>query len=325
MSTEKQAKASKTPTKWIYTGAGIPTVSKYPKIYEYLKNFEDGGKFLLLVGGEKEVQFAIIKYVLEEVMERLHPDNYHLLVEKEINCLDATNGELKLGLYDDVTKSKRKIIEILNGKYHPLKRKFYDIFGKGIKKKWGDRYYRKVLKFLVKASKKEDIIFNVNYKEISTQRILVTDFLDRGEECYIEERKKSTPLTWLINLFENLTKCEILSLFDISCENNEAWLGYASEIRRRNSSFKPNYIIGTLKKGEKVENIPPAFNNLFEKVNLDDKLKAEEKLQNQVEESKNKYIFRKDGERWYIQFEDEVIKPENSDGFEYIHYLVAFH
>ncbi|MCP5006979.1 MAG: hypothetical protein GY941_23975 [Planctomycetes bacterium] len=40
------------------------------------------------------------------------------------------------------------------------------------------------------------------------------------------------------------------------------------------------------------------------------------------EETVREYIFRKDGERWYIQFEDEVIKPENLYGLRYIHYLI---
>ncbi len=34
----------------------------------------------------------------------------------------------------------------------------------------------------------------------------------------------------------------------------------------------------------------------------------------QLEESKNMYIFHKDGERWYIKFEDEELKPKNLNG-----------
>ena len=34
------------------------------------------------------------------------------------------------------------------------------------------------------------------------------------------------------------------------------------------------------------------------------------------------YVFRKDGERWYIKFENELLKPEDLDGLKYIHYLM---
>lgn len=46
----------------------------------------------------------------------------------------------------------------------------------------------------------------------------------------------------------------------------------------------------------------------------------EESLSEKTES--NNCIFRKDGERWYIKFKDEELKPENLDGLEYIHYLI---
>jgi hypothetical protein len=42
------------------------------------------------------------------------------------------------------------------------------------------------------------------------------------------------------------------------------------------------------------------------------------------EETQDNYAFHTDGERWYIKFEDEVLKPENLDGFRYIHHLMEY-
>ncbi len=52
--------------------------------------------------------------------------------------------------------------------------------------------------------------------------------------------------------------------------------------------------------------------------------KAEVKQQEEQKELKSKYIFRRDSERWYIKFENEVLKPENLDGFGFIHYLMQY-
>lgn len=68
--------------------------------------------------------------------------------------------------------------------------------------------------------------------------------------------------------------------------------------------------------------------DLLEEIKDDDpfELKGMERslTQQPQKEPKNKYIFRKDGERWYIKFENEVLKPENLDGFGFIHYLMQY-
>ena len=50
--------------------------------------------------------------------------------------------------------------------------------------------------------------------------------------------------------------------------------------------------------------------------------KSDKLLEVKKVETKDKYVFRKDSERWYIKFEGEVFKPENLDGLGFIHYLM---
>ncbi len=93
------------------------------------------------------------------------------------------------------------------------------------------------------------------------------------------------------------------------------------------------------------DNFPEPFLNLFKQVSLDlgneeagvepvtETAKPNEHQDGKVvltheppqEDIKDEYIFRKDGERWYIKFENEVLKPEDSDGFNYIHYIMKYY
>jgi len=82
------------------------------------------------------------------------------------------------------------------------------------------------------------------------------------------------------------------------------------------------------------EPFPSYFKEQFDLILLDGDLKNSFQISRRIAlrhigkesiaevESKDEYIFRKDGERWYIKFENEVLKPENLDGFKYIHYLM---
>lgn len=78
-----------------------------------------------------------------------------------------------------------------------------------------------------------------------------------------------------------------------------------------------------------IKCFPPQFQKRFKVISLSPESKDEQQNKETAfaqdlspVEAKDKYVFRKDSERWYIRFESEVLKPENLDGFEYIHYLI---
>ena len=160
---------------WICTGLNMPSVAKYPKVFEYLKGFDNNRKHLLLNGGTKNEQLAIMLYVLEEVRGLLHPDDYHLFVHKEISCLDTYNDKLKYELYNNVTRNKEDILDILRGKYHPLREGLLDSLGETVKKMGFEKYYNEVVTDLEKNNRPKETLDKINYKEISIQRRTIED------------------------------------------------------------------------------------------------------------------------------------------------------
>jgi hypothetical protein len=129
--------------------------------------------------------------------------------------------------------------------------------------------------------------------------------------------------------YESLTSCSLL-LHDIS-NRNKYFLGMFIKKLLKDKSI---FVVATLKQGEEKRLFIKGIQSMFEVIDLPEPTKdidvSEEGQEVETitheprqEESKDDYIFRRDCERWYIKFENEVLKPENLDGFGFMYYLMA--
>ncbi len=287
MSVKKQTKTSKNPAtksndKNPYKGKGlllpnrliredgyIPVVAKHPEIFEYINNFKNNKKYLLLTEGTKEEHITIMEYVLEELPNRklMRPDKqlkdgeYILREDKEVFCFNKDNSKLKLEVYDRVTNHKGFCEALLNDIYCFLRSKsekddFY-------------RYSSGMSKDFKHEVTKADCEI---YREID---ILEGTLLDDISDTLKEYRGKNESVdricehfSFWLSLTVNRRRFKVLSLIDISSNNNEFWLGYTTELMKKFSSDKPDLILATLKEGESVKELPEPFTNLFKIISL---------------------------------------------------------
>ncbi len=140
-----------------------------------------------------------------------------------------------------------------------------------------------VLKSILYHNKSED------NKDIASQVRVETALLGKAKELFLEEKNKQ-----LEQDTENV--------------KNKMWKYFANPENVHNQSNKAETVV------EPVSETTKPNGQQEDKVVL-----TNEPLQ---DEPTDNYVFRKDGERWYIKFNDEVLKPENLDGFKYIHYLM---
>lgn len=243
----------------------LPEVARHPEIFEYIDNFEINKKYLLLVGGTKEEQFNIMEYVLEELRNRklMQPDKrlryskYSLLVHKEVSCLNKDNNKLKLEIDDNVKDHKRFWEELLHDIYGRLPRDIKDDFY---------RYISGISNRFKNSTTKADYEI---YKEISIEDELIIDISDKLKECRDKNESEDFIRHYIYVYLFFMKICKVLSLIDISNDNNEVWLGYTTMLMKSFSRHKPDLIMATLKNGERVKQLPKPFANLFEIISLD--------------------------------------------------------
>ncbi len=252
----------------------IPEVAKYPAIFEYINNFENNKKYLLLTEGTKEEHIAIMEYVLTEFLVRKirQPDKQlrHILWEdKEVSCLNKDNSKLKLEVYDRVINHKRFWEELVHDLYFwfgeddPILDDFYR-YSNRMSKDFEDEGTKADYEIYREIDMVEDNLLIDIYKRLKEYR---------GKNISVDRICKRFR-SWLYNTLER--RCKILSLIDISSNNNEFWLGYTTELMQHISLYKPDLIMATLKKGENVESLPQSFLNMFEIISLDKKDKQQE-------------------------------------------------
>jgi hypothetical protein len=313
---------------------GTNPLAKYPKVFEYLnylhdikintsslKEFSDKEKkSLLLVGGTEEIQYGVGWYLWGE-LRHIIPAEYPLIMHKNIVCGGKKDDDLITEAFTNCSvfnaNTTWAFIECCKSLKNEYMKKFIDDWGTEIKaairpavdsEMWA---YPEAIS--LKSIRKS---FNANCKYVQNK-------MERKEYLHEDEIIQD-----ILGIYNHLPRFDILSLSSISSVNNKVWLQLASSHMSYASRWKLDIITASLKQGETIEQFPEAFINMFEVIDLSEPDKGVWTEDKQKEDdginTENEYVFRKDSGRWYIKFENEVLSPENLDGFGFIHYLMQY-
>ena len=292
MSKKKQNTPSKNTAKYSQVLSDT-CVAKYPEIFDYFNNYENNKKHLMLSGGNKKELPVIRKYIFEEIISRelVRQDSHDLVIYKKVDCFNKSDVDLhhKIceGIMDD-TKDIKKIIQGCNS-FLPNDRKrndninnedSYDVVWNAFNNIFiCERYLQEDEKTLFKC-------FELKSGKSSLKVFLTFKYLRNIYDSVrhiIEDSSLKSIVRKIDKDFRNKsTKCEILSLDDITSKNNDVWRNLAISLNQGNSKYKPNLIVAETKNGENVSDLPDAFTNMFKVISLDS---ADHKVNEQEEKA----------------------------------------
>jgi hypothetical protein len=313
---------------------GTNPLAKYPKIFKYLnylsdikinasslKEFSDKDKkSLLLIGGTEEIQYGVLWYVWDE-LRHIIPSEHPLIVHKNILCGEKNDDDLMTEIFANWSI------------FSPVPTVTFVECCKSLKKEdiktFIDDWYPEIMNAIrpsvdiemwayPEAISLENVrkSFNANCKYVQNK-------MERKEYLHEDEIIRD-----ILDIYNHLPRFDILSLSSIASINNDVWIELTASHMSHTSRWKPDLITASLKQGETIAQFPDAFINMFEVIDLSepDKVACIEAKQKEgdVINTENENVFRKDSERWYIKFENEVLSPENLDGFGFIHYLMQY-
>lgn len=170
-----------------------------------------------------------------------------------------------------------------------------------------------------------------NYlSEVETSCIDICENLNEFEVNIFDEELKVIKTTHRRYLYDSKDYDITTDLFRIQKHDLDSLneqLDSSSSTKGNVKDRKQESLEGTVERQRKNDENSPSKEESNEPVakiaKSEDKQQGDEGFLSEKTENDN-YIFRKDGERWYIKFENEELKPENLDGLGFIHYLMQY-